>query len=551
MRQASEIHPDDTPKGVGWLGARLGMGRRRRAPAMLVVPALATAAVVNLPLVYLGIRASQNGFDSWLDAVSTPFVGGLITRTLLLVIGVVALAILVAVPLAWLVTRTDLPGRRLWAVLGAMPLVFPSYVSAYALVAVLGPRGFAQSWLRVERLPDIAYGYSGALLTLALFTYPYIYLPLVGTLRSLDPALEDSSRALGVGRWRTFFAVVLPQLRLPILAGALLVALYTLSDFGGVAIVRYNTFTLAVYNAYTSLHDRTMAASLAVVLVLLTLVLLALEAFLGRRNRPTRQRPSRPPELIPLGRWRWPVLAGIGSWSVLTVGMPLGVVTYWGIRGLFAGRDLERAGNAVIGSLTVSLIAAVCAAVLALPIAVWSVRHRNQLSRVTERLSYAGYALPGLVIALAMVFFATRAVPMFYQTLPILVLAYVIRFLPEATASTRASLTAVAPAFEEAARSLGQSPWRVLRTVTLPMILPGITAGAGLVFLTSMKELPATLLLQPTGYRTLATDIWTFASEGFYTSASLPALALLIATAPPLYYLTIRPALQRRTSRQP
>lgn len=528
--------------------------RRRRPPLLWVIPALVTVAMVNLPLVYIFLRAGENGWAGWLATVWTPQSAALVGRSLGLVVAAVTVALGIALPAAWLVSRTDLPARRLWATLAALPLVFPSYVASFTMVAVLGPRGYLQGWLEplgVTRLPEIAYGFSGALLVLALFTYPYVYLLLVAALRDLDPALEESARSLGAGPWRTFTTVVLPQLRPSIYAGSLLVALYTLSDFGAVSIVRYNTFTLSIMNAYRGLFDRSTAASLATLLATIALLLVAAEGVFNRRMRPHRSRPARPPTRLPLGRWRWPSLFALGTLSLFTLGIPVGVVGFWGLRALAYGNSLgdnslSRAGNAVWCSLSVSIVAALAATALALPIAAWSVHRRGRWSRWVERLSYAGYALPGLVVALSLVFFTVRYARPLYQTVPLLALAYVVRFLPEATAAIRSAMAAIAPAFQEAARSLGRSQIHVLFTVTLPMILPGLLSGFALVFLTSMKELPATLLLRPTGFETLATEIWSHASEAIYSQAALPSLTLVLATAPPLYLLVIRPALRER-----
>lgn len=529
--------------------AASGRRTRRRAPPWLAGAALAAAAAVNLPLVYLAVRAFGGGWETFAREVLSASTLALTLRTLALAGGVAVAAAAVALPLAWLVTRTDLPGRRVWAVLAALPLVFPSYVAALALVAFLGPSGFLQGWLAplgVERLPEVAYGYSGALLALALFSYPYVYLLLVAALRGLDPALEEGSRSLGEGPWRTFARVVLPQLRPSLAAGSLLVVLYTISDFGAVSIVRYDTFTLSIYNAYRGLFDRTVAAALALVLVLLALGLVAAEARAGRGARPAATRPSRPPARVALGRWRLPAVAGVALLALAGLGIPVGVILYWAARALAVGNPLAPlAATLEVGlhSLGASAGAAVAAVALSVPVAAWAVRFPGTLSRATERLAYVGYALPGLVIALAMVFFLTRVAPPLYQTLFALVAAYVIRFLPQALAATRSALLGIAPALEEAARSLGRGPLAVVRTVTLPLLRPSLLAGGGLVFLTAMKELPATLILRPIGFETLATSVWRAASEGMYSEAALPALALLLVSGPPLYWLTIRPTL--------
>lgn len=520
--------------------------RRRRAPVWISAPAIACAALLSLPLVYLFIRAAGVGEARLLALVLTEETLRLTLRTLALVMGVLGVSWLIAIPMAWLVVRTDLPGRRLWAVMGALPLAFPSYVAAFSWVTVLGPKGYLQGWLApfgVDALPNWAYGYVGALLVLSLFTYPYLYLVLVAALVQLDPAYEESSLSLGMGPWLTFWRVTLPQLRPALAAGSLLVALYAVSDFGAVSIVGFNTFTLAIYNAYRALFDRSLAAALSLVLVLLTLGLIGWEAWSARRSRPTRLRAHRLGKPVLLAGWRWPALMGLGSVLLLNLGVPVGVISYWGVRALQVGNTLSSAWAAAGHSITVAAIAAVVAVALSLPVSLWGTRYPSFVAATVEKFTLSGYALPGLVVALALVFLATRHVPALYQTLPLLILAYVVRFFPQALAATRSSLRNLSPRFEEAGRSLGRGPIYVLGTLTAPLVRPGLLAGGGLVFLTAMKELPATLILRPTGYETLATRVWSAAAEGIYSQAAVPALVLVSISVLPIYYLVIRPAL--------
>jgi iron(III) transport system permease protein len=328
-----------------------------------------------------------------------------------------------------------------------------------------------------------------------------------------------------------------------LLTGSLLVALYTLSDFGGVSIVRYNTFTLSIYNAYRSLFDRSMAAGLSTVLVFGTLLLIGIQAFLLKRCRPNRNRASSAAVLIPLGAWKVPTQIALGTVALLNLGLPITVIFYWGMRAVVVGNQIGGAWSVALGSLGVSSLAAVCAVLLSIPLATLAIRYPSARSRLLDRLAHSGYALPGIVIALSLVFCATRYLLPLYQSMTLLIVAYVIRFLPEALAASKASIMRVAPVFEEAARTLGTSRMSVLWRVTLPMIKPGLLTGAGLVFLTAMKELPATLILRPTGFETLATKIWGAASEGIYSQAAAPAFLLLAVSGPPLYWLILRPAL--------
>ena len=507
---------------------------RRRAPLTLVLPAVAVVSLLLLPLAYLVLRAggSSRGWQllwrrSTLD---------LVWSTTTLVAGVTFASVAVGVSLAWLTTLTDLPGRRLWAVAAALPLVIPSYVAAFCLLGAFGPRGLLQELLGVERLPEI-YGYWGALLALTLSTYPYVLLLTSAALRGLDPSLEEAARGLGRPGLYVFSRVTLPAVRPAIGAGALLVALYALSDFGVVSLMRYDALTRAIYLQYKSLFDRTPAAVLALVLVALTAVVLIVE---GRsRRRTSRSSPGVARRLRPhaLGRWKIPALVYCGTVVGAFLAVPATVLVYWLARGLDRAESPLREA---VNSVSASALAAMAAALAALPVALLAQRYPGRGTRALERLSFAGNALPGIVIALSLVFFAANYASPIYQTLALLVFAYVVRFLPQALAGTESSLASVSPRVEEAARSLGRGPLRSVLTVTVPLARSGILAGAALVFLSAMKELPATLLLRPIGFDTLATEIWKFTSVGAYSRAAPPALLLIAVSAPLVYLLSSR-----------
>ncbi len=529
--------------GAGSAAASL---RVRRAPLLLGLLALVTVAAAALPLAYLVIRVASGGSGAWrlIDASST---FRLVLDTLLLVGGVVGAGLVIGVPLAWLVVRTDLPGRRALAVLAALPLVIPSYVAALALLGALGPRGLLQEILEeplgIERLPEI-YGYPGALLALTLSTYPYVFLLVASALRSLDPSLEEAARLLGRSRAAVFWRMTVPALRPPILAGSLLVALYTLSDFGAVSLMRYPTLTRSIYLRYETLFDRTSAAALALVLVAMTAVLLALESRFRGSASYYRSAPgaARQPSAIRLGHWRWPAaVLGFGVVSIFLL-LPLAVLGYWVAQAAPLGSPIDVAWHAGRNAVLVSAVAAALAVVGALPIAFLSQRHPALWTRTLERLSYASNALPGIVIALSLVYFGARYATFAYQTLSLLVFAYVVRFLPQALAPVGSSLGMVSPRIEEAARGLGRRPLAVLVTITARLARPGLLAGGALVFLSAMKELPATLLLRPIGFDTLATEIWTATSIGAYSEAAPAALLLVVLAGPFVYLLAARRA---------
>jgi iron(III) transport system permease protein len=395
-------------------------------------------------------------------------------------------------------------------------------------------------------------GFGGAFAALTLATYPYVFLLAAAALRQSDASLEDAARALGRSRAQVFRLVTLPVIRPSVAAGALLVALYSISDFGVVSLMRYDVLTRAVFQQYRSLFDRTPAAILGLLLVALTVVVLLLEARARGRARvaAASRGGTRPPAPVPLGRWRWPALAACGLLVAAALVVPVGVLVYWATRGVDA--DVVSGMWGVAGhSLLVSALAAAAAIACALPVAALAVRHPARWTRALERTSYASNALPGIVIALSLVFFAANYASPIYQTLALLVVAYVLRFFPQALAGAHGALIRVDPSLEEAARGLGRTPRSAFMAVTARLIAPGLVAGATLVFLSAMKELPATLLLRPIGFDTLATEVWSATGVGSYSQAALPALALIVLSAPVVWALIARPDRRAMTGAEP
>jgi iron(III) transport system permease protein len=521
----------------------MGSAAARRPPAALVIGAASVAILAALPAVYLAVVVGDD-VTAAAEAVWDFQSVELIVRSVGLAAAVTAAGIAIAVPIAWLTSRTDLPGARVWATLATLPLVIPSYIGAYLFVSALGPRGALQSLLEplgIERLPSI-YGFGGAWLVLTLFTYPVILLTVRAALARLDPQLEEAARAMGRSPLETFRTVVLPQLRPAMAAGGLLVALYVLSDFGAVSIMRFDSFTREIYITFTAGFDRTGAAALSVLLVAVTVAVLFLYSRARSRLHLHRASPgaARPVRPVPLGRWRWPAVGFCAFVVLLALVLPVGVLLYWSIEGIGADAGLGALAVNAGHSLAAGGLTAAVSALLAIVIAVLVVRYPRGLSRAIERVSYTGYALPGIVVALALVFFGIRVAPPLYQSFAMLVVALTIHFLPLAIGAIGAALLQISPRVEEAARGLGRGPVGVFRTITAPLALGGIAAGAALVFLHAVKELPATLILAPIGFETLATDIWRQTTTGFFEAGAVPALVLLLVAAPPLYLLTGR-----------
>ena len=524
-----------------------GWRRRTRAttpPVTVWLPALLVAAAMALPLAYLIIRSAGASDEAW-RLLFRPRTAEILVRSALLVATVTAVSVALAVPLAWLTVRTDIPYRRLWGVMTALPLVIPSYVGAFLMISALGPKGLVQGALLgpfgVERLPNI-YGLPGATITLALLSYPYILLTVRGVLGNLDPALEESARSLGLGAWGATLRATLPQLRPAIAAGSLLVGLYVLSDFGAVSLFRYETFTWAIYQQYQSSFDRSIAAVLSLVLVGLAVLILAMEARTRGRMRYHRvgTGPARRQTVVRLGKWKWPALVFCGGTVFAALVVPMSVLAYWLARGALSGEPLLILWGPLRNSVFVSGLAAIAAAAGSLPVAALVVRYPGLLGRAVERLSFTGYALPGIVVALSLVYFGVNFVRPIYQTVWLLLLAYVVLFFPAALGASRSALLQISPKLEEAARGLGRSPIGAMVSVTAPLMRSGVLVGAALVFLIAMKELPATLILGPLGFKTLATAIWSASSEAFFARAALPALMLILMSSVPMALLMLR-----------
>ena len=525
------------------LAGRLFSGPAR-PPTVIWLPALFIAAVLLIAPVYLTLRTIGAGPEA-AELIFRTRTLWVVLRTVALMATVMIGCVIIAVPLAWLSVRTDLPWRGFWRVLTMLPLALPSYIVGFTIAVGLGPRGILQGWLEagfgVERLPSI-YGFPGAALTLIIISFPYVLLTVRAALWNLDASLEESARVLAHSRWQTFWRVSVPLLRPAILAGGLLTALYTMSDFGAVAMMRYETFTWSIFIQYGAALDRTLAAAWSLTLIALALgVVWGEHAARGRmRYYSTSSGATRLPELAPLGRWRWPALAYCALIVLASLGLPLGVLVFWTVRGVAAGEPLALLWRAAANSVGVSVMAALLTVACAAPIAVLAVRYPGLFSRWLERLGFVGFALPGIVIALGLVFFGANYARWLYQSLAMLAVAYVTLFLPAAVGSLRASLAQVRPEVEEVARSLGKRPIAVIFAVTIPLIRPGILTGAALVFLLTMKELPATLILSPIGFTTLASSIWAAAEEAFFARAAAPALLLVIVSSVPLALITLR-----------
>ena len=488
------------------------------------MPALVAGVVALLPLVYLVVRASEGGIGVAAEVLIRERTVWLLLRSVGLAAAVTGASVVVGVALAWLTARTDLPAGRFFGTLAALPLAMPSYVAAYA-------------W--ISALPSIA-GFWGTFLVLTACSYPYVFLPVAAALRRADPGLEEVSRSLGRSSRATFLHVTVPQVWPATAAGALLVALYTLSDFGAPSLLRYDVFTRVIHSSYRASFDRTPAAVLSLLLVVLTIAVTVAESRTRGRTGQARigSGVARVASRVPLGAMRPAAVLFTALVAAVSLGFPLASLGYWLARGSSAGVQWDRLLGAAGSTTGVAVLGALLTTALAIPVGILAARHRTRSTRLLEHATYAGHALPGIVVALSLVFLGVRFARPIYQETPLLVLAYAVLFLPLAVGAVRSSVAQSPRRLEDVARSLGLSQGATLRRVTLPLAGPGIAAGSALVLLACMKELPATLLLRPTGLDTLATRLWTETGNGAYAAAAPYAAMLVLLAAVPTSLLT-------------
>jgi iron(III) transport system permease protein len=500
--------------------------RRARRPAGLIAVSAGVAVLLALPLVFLLIETSGAGLHQVIALIARPLTGELLWNTVKLTVAVTVGCAVIGTGAAWLVERTDLPGRRIWAVLIVVPLAIPDFVVSF---------GWASLWTWVH-------GFRGAVLVMTLAVYPLVYLPVAASLRSADPVQEEVARSLGTSRLRTFFRITVGQARGAILGGSLLVALVLLAEYGAFELLGYQTFTTEIFTEFNLSFSVTAACALSLVLVGLSLLVLGGEGLARGRGRVARmgagaQRVNPP---LRLGKATWPALAAVTVLVAAALGVPVYSSVYWVFEG---GIPSVTAGSvsmidALAHTAGYGAVAGVLDTLAALPVALLAIRHTGRARHFLERSTYLVLAMPGAVIGFALAYFTEHyAGGAGYQTAPLLVICYAIMFFPLALVGVKAAVARAPASLDEVARSLGQSKTATLRRVTLRLAGPGLAASFCLVFLSVVTELTATLLLIPTGVQTLATQFWQYETDGSYAQAAPFAIAMILIAAVPSYVL--------------
>ncbi|MGQ0811163.1 MAG: ABC transporter permease [Nitrospiraceae bacterium] len=515
---------------------------RYYSPSPLQVFAVLIAGLLALPLLYVGYQAFTADPTVWHRLWSTR-IPELLTNTVSLAASVSAITLVLGISLAWFIVRFEFPGRRIWEWALVLPLAMPTYVLAYVYAYLLGTGG------PVEHLWQMIVGpgsrifspqsYAGATLVMALDTFPFVYLLSRGALLSLNVSFEEVARACGASRVETLRRVTLPLLRPAIVAGVALVILYVVSDFGAVSLLRYQTLTYAVYQQMTGRYDQTAASILSLLLVMMALAFLVTERWFRRRSRfyQTTGR-FRAPARIQFGPFgTFLIISYIVAVFTISFGLPAFLLVNWSLTAVAQGALDARFFGFIWNSTVLAGLAATLAVLVGLPLVYLATRQPSRLNLTCLQIAYAGYVLPGPVAALAVLILCVHFAPFLYGSVMVLIVAYILHFLPAGLQSLEPALQQVTPNLEEVSRSLGLTMRHTLKRVTLPLVWNGFAAAWVLVFLQTMKELPATLLLRPVGFDTLAIRVWLEASEEYYQLAAPSALLIVFLSVPALMLL--------------
>lgn len=524
-----------------------------------------TTFIVLLPLLAIGYHALQGNGENLAHLWQT-MLPIYLKNSALLVLGTVFLALIFALPSAWLVANYRFWGQKTLQWLLCLPLAMPAYLIAYLYTDLLDYSGAFQGWLRSifgwsspqdYWFPQIRTLY-GACFVLALVLYPYIFLLVRVALLEQSENLTHSAKMLGASPFQLFRRVTLPLIRPSIAVGMALVAMETLGDFGTVAYFAVPTLTTAVYDSWLGYHDLGTASQIAVFMLLMIFLFLSLEQYSRRKQKSYQRGYEKKSAFKSLRGWKL-ALALIWCWGLLALAffIPFGRLLYW------AYDYFEQAWNLnfvkySVNSLKVSVIASVVTVLIALLLHFSKRLDSRKIliknDRLLLQLSSLGYAVPGTVLAIGLLSpltfmdhqlhawlksFELPSVGLIFSgSLFALVLAYTIRFLAMAIGSIETSLNKVSPSLDMASQTLGKNGTAMVMKVHIPLIYKGILTAGLMVFIESMKELNASLLLRPFNFDTLATYVFTFTSDEQLERAALPAIVLVLVGLLPVIWLT-------------
>lgn len=504
----------------------------------LTLFAIGIAAIVAIPIIFTLYSAITVDMELWRRLYDTRL-RIILPNTIKLLISVGALTLLIGVTTAWIVTRYDFRGKRIWEWVLILPLAVPGYVLAYAYASIMAPGGLAQNiWGNIFgelKMPSL-YSFWGVSLILSLVNYPYVYLLTRASLLNQNVKYHEAARMLGVSKIKRLWSINIRMAYPAIIAGLALALMEVMADFGTVALLRYPTFTEAIYRQMTARFDPKGAAALSFVLVAITFLLLNLERyFRGRRSFEQTKVSFRAqlPKRLNFGK-----TIAVTAVILLIIGpaffIPVLMMISMALDAIAKGGMDSRFIKFTLNTIFVSAVGATIASILAIPGAYLHARRPNALSKAVYYMSSLGYSLPGPVIAVGILLTVTMFFNWLYGSILLLFMAYVIRFMPISLKSQDSSISMVSKSMEDAARTLGAGTWKIFKDILLPLIKRGILAGWVVVFVDCMKELPATMMLRPLAFDTLAVRVWVEAAESQWEMAALPALLIVLAGLVPL-----------------
>jgi len=554
----------ESATGSAWRGFRL-----RRVGALTAITTL-IAVLLAVPVVVVLANVFVPGQGTWAHLAGT-VLPEYIANTLWLLAGVGVMVIFGGVTTAWLVTMCRFPGQRLFEWTLILPLAMPAYIMAYAYTDFLQFTGPLQTWLRELTgwqareywFPEIR-SVGGAIAMLGLVLYPYVYLVVRAAFLEQSVGIIEVGRTLGYGPAGSFFRIALPLARPAIAAGTALALMETLADFGTVSYFAVPTFTTGIYHAWLSLGDRVAAAQLSALLLGFVVSVLLLERLSRGRarfhNTGARKRPA---------RYQLHGVRALAAVLICCVPLVLGFLLPTGLllRMAFTEGDAQFGARFVtltLNSFTLAGVTALAGVMLALVMAYALRLHPGPLTRAANRLAGLGYAIPGAVIAIGILVPVARldnAVDAWMRvhfdistgllltgSIAALVYAYLVRFLTVALQTVEAGLTKITPSMDEAARSLGVGPLATLLKVHGPLMRGSLLTAGLLVFIDVMKELPATFVMRPFNFDTLAVQAYNLAADERLAEASTSALAIVAVSLLPLIVLSLRIARSRTES---
>ena len=503
-----------------------------------------------IPVVFILGTAFNIDFIIW-QKLFTKRIIPLLINSIFLVTSVSTGALVLGGGLALLVERSDLPFKKLWRFLLIMPLMIPCYILAICYINFMGKNGLAERILMVMgvdwHMPNL-YGFWGATITLILGVFPYVFLLSSSSLRSLDQGLYDSAKCLGITRMQRFFKITIPLLLPALTASCILVSLYVLSDFGVVNLLHFPTFVSVIYDQISTHYNFQNASVLSGVLLMVMISLFILQDRLVREKQYCSTRSSKKYlSQYHLGYLKFFAIIFILGITLLSFIIPLGILMYWFIQSLgnveidfwrTSFYEIVRSGiNSIYLSVLVSTVAVVLAVVLSY---YFSNNRKGRCVKFLIGMAQSGVALPGVLIALGVSLILTLMLPNYVYSIFAMFLALLIHFFSQTYQTIFSGFCGISKKVEESARLLGYSSFKAFFYVTRPLLMPSLIMAWGLTFLSSMRELPASLLLRPAGFDTLTVKVWIAASEGFYEHSALPALFIIILSVPLVIFVSRR-----------